>query len=79
MLCNNRLITSFRLEMKVGGFSEHQNKTSVTDRQKGFLSTARVTQVNVNTMKKVFEKRFELQVAKYLIVIVLSSNYNVLT
>ena len=63
--------------MNVGGFSEHQNKTSDTDRYKSYSITARVSQVNVNTMKKIFEQRSELQVAKCLIVHVLSSNYNV--
>ena len=63
--------------MNVGGFSEHQNKTTDTDRYKRYFFTARVSQVNVNTMKKNFEQRFELQVAKCLIVHVLSSSYNV--
>ena len=73
----NHIVTSFRLEMIVGSFSEHQNKTSDTDRYKGYFFTARVSQVNVNTMKRVFEQRSELQVAKFLIVHVLSSSYNV--
>ena len=68
-------MTSFRLETNVGSFSEHQNKTSDTDRYKGYFFTARVSQVNVNTMKKVFEQRSELQFAKCLIVHVLSSSY----
>ena len=42
----------------------------------GFF-TARFSQVNMNTTKRVFEKRSELQVAKCLIVHVLSSSYNV--
>ena len=63
--------------MNVGSFSEHQNKTSDTDRCKGYFFTASVWQVNVNTMKRIFEKRSELQVAKCLIVHVLSSSYNV--
>ena len=42
---------------------------------KGFF-TALESQVNVNT-KKIFEQRSELQVAKCLIVHVLSSGYNV--
>ena len=63
--------------MNVGGFSEHQNKTSDTDRYKSYFFTARVSQVNVNTMKKIFEQRSELQVAKCLIVHVLFSSYNV--
>ena len=68
---------SFRLGMNVGGFSEHQNKTTNTDRYKGYFFTARVSQLNVNTMKRIFEQWSELQVAKCLIVRVLSSSYNV--
>ena len=63
--------------MNVGGFSEHQNKTSDTDRYKRYFFTTRVSQVNVNTMKRFFEQRSELQVAECLIVHVLSSIYNV--
>ena len=74
---SNHLVTSFRLEMNVGGFSEHQNKTSDNDRYKGYFFTARVSQVDVKTMKRVFEQRSELQVAKCLIVHVLSSSCNV--
>ena len=74
---SNHLVTSFRLEMNVGSFSEHQNKTGDTDRYKWYFFTARVSQVKVNTMKRIFEQRSELQVAKCLIVHVLSSSYNV--
>ena len=63
--------------MNVGGFSEQQNNPSDTDRYKRYFFTARVSQVNVNTMKRIFEQRSELQVAKCLIVHVLSSSYNV--
>ena len=63
--------------MIVEGFSEHQNKTSDTDRYEGVFFAARVSQVIVNTMKRIFEQRSELQVAKCLIVHVLSSSYNV--
>ena len=63
--------------MNVGGFSEHQNKTSDTDRYKGYFFAARVSQVNVNTMKRIFEQRSELQVAKCLIVHILSNSYNI--
>ena len=63
--------------MNVGSFSEHQNKTSDTDRYKRYFFNARVSQVNVNNMKRIFEQRSELQVAKCLIVHVLSSSYNV--
>ena len=71
---SNHLVTSFRLEMKVGGFSEHQNKTSNTDRYKGYFFTTGVSQVNVNTVKIIFEQWSELQVAKCLIVHVLTSS-----
>ena len=73
----NHLVTSFRLEMKVGSFSEHQIKTSDTDRYKRYFLTAHVSQVNVITMKRIFEQQSELQLAKCLIVHVLSSSYNV--
>ena len=63
--------------MKVGGFSEHQNKTSDTDRYEGYFFTARVSQFNVKTMERIFEQRSELQFAKCLIVHVLSSSYSV--
>ena len=43
----------------------------------GFSVTARVSQDIVDTMKRIFEQRSELQVAKCLIVHVLSSSYNV--
>ena len=74
---SNHLVTSFRLEMNVGGFSEHQSKASDTDRYKSHFFTARVSQINVITMKKFFEQQSELQVAKSLIVHVLSSSYNI--
>ena len=74
---SNHLVTSFRLEMNIGSFSEHQNKTSDTDRYKSYFFTTLVSQVNVNTMKRIFEQRSELHVAKCLVVHVLSSSYNV--
>ena len=74
---SNHLVTSLRLEMNVGGFSDYQNKMSDTDGYNGYFFTARVSQVNVNAMKKNFEQRSELQVAKCLIVRVMSSSYNV--
>ena len=63
--------------MNVGGIPEHQNNTLDTNRYKRYFSTARVRQVNVNTMKRIFEQRSELQVAKCLLVHVLSSSYSV--
>ena len=52
--------------MKVGGFSEHQNNASDTDRYNGYFFTARVSQVIVKTVKRIFEQRSQLQVAKSL-------------
>ena len=46
-----------------------------TDRKAVF--TTRVSQVNVNTMKRICGQQFGMQVANCLIVHVLSSNYNV--
>ena len=63
--------------MNVGGFSEYSNKTSDTDTNKGFFFTARVSLVNGNTMKRIFEQLSQLLYAKCLIVHVMSSNYNV--
>ena len=63
--------------MNVGGFSKYQNRTSDTDRYKGYFFAALVSQVNVNTMKIFFQQRSELQVAKCLMVHILSSSYNV--
>ena len=63
--------------MNVGSISEHQNKTSDADKYKKYFFAAGVSQVNVNTMKGLFEQRSELQVAKCLIVHVLSSSYNI--
>ena len=74
---NSHLVTSLKLEMNVWGFFEHQNKTSDTDRYKKYLFTARISQVSVNTMKRIFDHLCELQVAKCLIVDVLSRSNNV--
>ena len=63
--------------MNVGGFSKLQNKTTDTHRYKGYFFTARVSQVKVITMKRVFEQWTESQFAKCLIVHALSSSYNV--
>ena len=57
---SNHLVTSFRLEMNVAGFSKHQNKTSDTDRYKGYFFTRWVSQIDVYTMKRVFEQGFKL-------------------
>ena len=51
---SNHLVSSFRLKMNVGRFSKHRKKTSDTNKYKGCPFTARVSQVNVNTMKRTF-------------------------
>ena len=63
--------------MTVGGFSDHQNKTRDTDRYSENYFTARVSQVNMNTMERNFEQRSELPAAECLTVHALSSSYNV--
>ena len=57
---SNHLVTFFRLEMNVGCFSKHQNKTSDTDRYKGYFFTRWVSQIDVYTMKRIFEQRSKL-------------------
>ena len=42
----------FRVKRNVGDFFKHQNKTSDTNIYKRYFLTTRVSQVNVNTMKK---------------------------
>ena len=51
------LATTFKLEMNVGDISKHQNKLSDTDRKKRCFFTARVSQVKVNTTKRIFPER----------------------
>ena len=53
---SNHPVLSLRLELNVGSFSEHQNKTSGTDTYKVHFFTARISQVNANTMKRIFEQ-----------------------
>ena len=50
--------------MNIGGLHKRHNKTSDTDRYKGYFLTAHVSQVNANSMERIFEQRYELQVAK---------------
>ena len=57
---SHHLLTSFRLKMNVGGFSKHQSKRRDTSRYNVNFFTARVSQVNVNTIQRVFEQRSEL-------------------
>ena len=61
--------------MNCGGFLQHQNKTSDTDRYKRYFFTARVSHVSVNTVERIFEQLSELQVVKCLLVHVLSKSY----
>ena len=70
---NNHLITSFMLELNVVGFSKHQNQWY--RQTQGCFSNACVSEVNVNIMKRIFDQLSELQVAKCLIVHVLSSSF----
>ena len=70
---SNHLVTVFRLEMNVGGFSNHQNKTRDTGRYKTYFLTARVSQLNLNTMERFYGQWCKLQVTKCLIVHVESS------
>ena len=64
--------------MNVGRFLNIKTKrTSDTDSYKGYFSSARVFQINIKTMERTFELRSELQVAKSLIVHVLSLSCNV--
>ena len=58
--CCNLFVTSFRLEINVGGFSNYQNRRSDSDRYKRFFFTARVSQVNVINMKRLFEQQSKL-------------------
>ena len=43
-----------------GHLSKHQNKPSETDKYKGYFFTRYVSQINVYTMKKIFEQRSKL-------------------
>ena len=52
---NNHLVTPLRFEKNVGGFSEHQNKTSNTQRYNRYFFTAHISQVIVITMKRILE------------------------
>ena len=63
--------------MNVGGFSEHQRKTSDTYRYKECFFNAPFSQVSLNAKERIFDQRSELQVAKSLLVHVRSSSYNV--
>ena len=53
---SNHLVVSYVLKMNAGHLSKHQNKPSDTDRYKGFFFTRCVSQINVYTMKRIFEQ-----------------------
>ena len=74
---SNHIVAPFMLEMNVGGFPKHHNNKSDTARYKRDFFTSLVSQVRVNTMKRTFEQRSGLQVAKCLTVHVLSRSSSV--
>ena len=57
---SNHLVTTLRLKMNVGHLSKHQNKPSDIDRHKGYFATRCVPQINVYTMRRIFEQRSKL-------------------
>ena len=57
---SKHLVVSYVLEMNVGHLPKHQNKPSDTDIYKGYLFTRWVSQINVCTMKWIFEQRSNL-------------------
>ena len=57
---SNYLVKSYVLEMNVGHLFKHQNKASDTDRNEGYFFTRCVSQINVYTMKRVFEQMSKL-------------------
>ena len=78
---NNHLVTSNLKDVNLQGkwtlevFLNIQTGRVIPTKPNDFFFTARVSQVNMKTMKKSFEQRFELHVAECLIVHVLSSSY----
>ena len=69
--------TLILIQMNVGNFSKHENKSSYSHRDKGNLLTRRVSQINVYAVKRVFQQSSKLKIAESLIVNVLSSTYYV--
>ena len=53
---SNHLVVSYVLKINAGHLSKHQNKPSDTDRHKGYFFTRCVSQINVYTMKRIFEQ-----------------------
>ena len=61
--------------MNVRNFSEHENKSSYSHRDKGNFLTRGVSQINVYAVKRIFQQSSKLKIAKSLIVHVFSSSY----
>ena len=61
---SNHLVTSFRLELNVRRFFEHQKRTSVTDRYTGYFFTARVSRVSVETTKRILSCSLNFRLKK---------------
>ena len=57
---SNHLVVPHVLELNVEHLSKHQHKASDSDRYKGYLFTWCVSQINVYTMKRIFEQRSKL-------------------
>ena len=57
---SNHLVVPYVLEMNVGHLFKHENKASDTDRYKGYFCNRCVSQINVYTMKRIFEQRSKL-------------------
>ena len=60
LVWSNHLVVSYVLEMNVGRLFKYQNKSSDTDRYKGFFCTRYVSEIDVYTMKSVFDQRSKL-------------------
>ena len=57
---SNQLVVPYVLEKNVGHLSKHQNEANDTGRYRGYFSTRCVSQINVYTVKRVFEQRSKL-------------------
>ena len=69
--------TLILIKMNIRNFSKHANKSSYSHQDKGNLLTRRVSQINMNAVKRVFQQSSKLKIAESLIVHVLSSCYYV--
>ena len=56
------------IQMNVGNFSKHENKSSYSHRDKGSLLTRRVSQISVYAVNIVFQQSSKLKIAQSLIV-----------